>query len=161
MTTNAMAEMSKDTQEKLAKAILTEAMWMAFRTLVELIGSEGAINETRPHFRNAGHAFALNMTEMFRFQGNDIETIDEVIGLFEGITEMNPKEAEHTQVRIVKIGGPDCSYCGAPQEACIIAHEVMCQAICEQINPDFTCRFTQMVTKGDPICSWVIEKKKK
>jgi hypothetical protein len=42
-----------------------------------------------------------------------------------------------------------------------MAHEIGAEAICEQIDPEFTCRFTQMVTKGDPICSWVIEKKKK
>jgi predicted hydrocarbon binding protein len=35
------------------------------------------------------------------------------------------------------------------------------QAICEHINPDYTCNFTQMISAGDPICSWVIEKKKK
>ena len=33
--------------------------------------------------------------------------------------------------------------------------------VCESINPEYQCRFTQMIPKGDLICSYVIEKKKK
>jgi predicted hydrocarbon binding protein len=160
MTRNAICRLDEEAHEKIEKSMLIETYWMAIRALVDMIGSEGTISEVRPHFRNGGHAFALNMIKMFEIDGNDIEAIDEVTALYETIFDILSNESEHTTDRIERIG-TSCPFTGAPWEACVLGHEIMYQSICERINPDFTCRFTQMMSNGDPTCSWVIEKKKK
>jgi predicted hydrocarbon binding protein len=159
MTGNAVSRMTEEDRDKIAKSMLIETYWMAIRTMVDMIGSESTVEKVRPHFRNGGHAFALNMMQMFGIDGNDIETIDEVTSLFEHLFDSRTQELSHSPERIVKACA-DCPFAGAPPEACVLAHEMMYRSICEQINPNFDCRFTQMMTKGDPVCSWVIEKKK-
>jgi hypothetical protein len=160
MSREAIEKLNENDRVELRTGMHVEGFWMMVRLLVDMVGSEKAIEQARPHLRNGGQAFAINMKNMFGIERNDIEAIDEVTSLYDRIVGFGyPIEIEHSKDRIVRIG-KECPYSGAPKEACVLAHETGYQAICEQINPDYTCRFSQMVTKGDPICSWVIEKKK-
>jgi hypothetical protein len=150
-----------DLRTVIEKQFLMEGMFILTRILIDNIGSEATINEARPHMRNSGHAFAINMMKMFEIEGSDLDKIGEVCRLMEEIAgNMGHQEVERTDERIVLVS-TNCPWKEGHMENCVAGHEIMEQAICEEINPEYTCRFTQMITKGDPICSWVIEKKKK
>jgi predicted hydrocarbon binding protein len=161
MTRFALKQLDDDYKGNTEKSMLIELFWMALRSMLELHGSLDTLEEIRPHMRNGGHAFALNMINKFGIEGTDIERIDEVTWLAEAVTEMTTEEVGHTSDRIIRSGGTMCPWNGGPQESCIVCHEMFFQGICEQINPEYKCRFTQMIPLGDPVCSYVIEKKKK
>jgi len=145
----------------MEKQFLMEGMFILTRILIDNIGSEATINEARSHMRNAGHAFAINMMKMFEIEGSDLDKIGEVCHLMEEIAgNLGHQEVERTDQRIVLVS-INCPWKEGPKENCIAGHEMMEQAICEEINPEYTCRITQMISNGDPICSWVIEKNKK
>jgi predicted hydrocarbon binding protein len=145
----------------IEKQFLMEYTFILTRVLIDLIGSEATVNEVRPHVRNSGHAFAINMTKMFDIEGSDLDKIGEICHLMEEIAgNLSHQEIERTDERIVLVS-TSCPWKEGHKESCLTGHEMMEQAICEEINPEYTCRITQMITKGDPICSWVIEKKKK
>ena len=153
--------MDPEQRTSIEKQFLMETAFIYARTLIEMVGSEATINESRPHMRNAGHAFAINMLKMFDIKGSDLERIGEVCWLYEEFGgNTGHQEIERTEERIVRVS-TTCPWKDGHMEVCIGIHEIVPQAICEEINPDYTCRLTQMMTRGDPLCSWVIENKKK
>jgi len=149
-----------DLRAIIQKQFLMEGMFIMTRVLIDLIGSEATINEARPHMRHSGHAFAINMMKMFEIEGSDLNKIGEVCHLMEEIAgNSGHQEIERTDERIVLVS-VNCPWKEGHKEICIASHEIMEQAVCEEINPEYTCRITQMIPAGDSICSWVIEKKK-
>jgi len=141
--------------------IRTSWFQSTFMALMDVVDGQGAIDAMLPYARLAGQAFALNMIKLFDIQGDDIDKIGDVCLLNGEAVDYDMNEIERTKHRIVCVGGTKCHWRDNPKEACIAGHEMLFNEICQVINPEYECRFTQMITKGDPICSWVIEKKKK
>jgi hypothetical protein len=141
--------------------IRTSWFQSTFMALMDVVDGQGAIDTMRPYARLCGQAFALNMIKLFNIQGDDIDKIGDVCLLNGEAVDYDMNEIERTKQRIVSVGGTKCHWRDNPKEACIAGHEMLFNEICHVINPEYECRFTQMITKGDPICSWIIEKKKK
>jgi hypothetical protein len=144
----------------IEKEMWIEAYQVAIMALVDQGGSDSALNQLRPHMRMSGHAFSINMTKLFDIQGSDLDRIGDICYLFEKFYKHNLNEIERTPNRIVRVGGTQCPWQSNPKEGCMTGHEMFLNAVCESINPEYHCRFNQMIPKGDPICSYVIEKKK-
>jgi len=145
----------------IEKEMYIQAYQAAIMALVDEGGSESALNQLRPIMRMSGHAFSINMTKLFDVQGSDLERIGDLCYLYEKFYTHDLNEIERTQERIVRVGGTHCLWQGNPKEGCIGGHEMVLNGVCESINPEYHCRFTQMITKGDPLCSYIIEKKRK
>jgi hypothetical protein len=165
MTKKTIKEMTPDERAALSKSIYTEGMFLPIHALIDVLGSEGALGALRPYGRMSGHAFAMNMLEMFAIDGRNIDKIAEISELFElmtGTPEGIPHDldAESENDKIIRAGYLKCSNRAGPKEFCLYAHEMFLNGICEAIDPQFVCKFTQMITKGDPICSYIIEKKR-
>jgi hypothetical protein len=60
MTNLALRQLDEDYRSSNEKAMI-ELFWMALRSMLEKHGSIEALEEIRPHMRNGGHAFALNI----------------------------------------------------------------------------------------------------
>jgi len=145
----------------IEREMFIEAYQVAIMALVDMGDSEGALNFLRPHMRMSGNAFAINMTRLFDIQGNDLDKIGDLCFLYEKFYHHGLEEIERTPEMIIRVGGTQCPFQSSPKEGCMGGHEMVLNGVCESINPEYQCRFTQMIPKGDLICSYVIEKKKK
>lgn len=161
--------MKKDNIDKIStedwlaieNEMMIEAYQVAIMALVDQGGSESALDHLRPYMRMGGHAFSINMIKLFDIQGNDLEKIGSICHLYEKFYKHEMNEIEGTSGTIVRVGGTKCPWQSTLKEGCMAGHEMFLNAICEAINPEYGCRFNQMIPKGDPVCSWVIEKKKR
>jgi predicted hydrocarbon binding protein len=150
---------SEEEREKITKSLIAESWMVTYKVLEDLIGTEAALEEIRPYLHNAGYAFASNMRNLYKIEGNDIHTIGVVSALGNLFFEIDAREIEHTDDRIVVVC-TSCTWQNCPIGICRMGH-IWAQYYVEAVNPDYEERVTQMISKGDPICSWVIEKKKK
>jgi hypothetical protein len=142
------------------KEMWIAAYQVAMNTLVDQGGSESALSHLRPYIRMSAQAFSINMIKWFDIQGSDLDAIGDICQLYERFFRQESNEIERTRDRIVRVSGTQCPWRANPKEGCMTGHEMFLNEVCQAINPEYQCRFTQMITKGDPICSWVIEKKK-
>ncbi len=153
-------KISEEEWSAIEREMWIEAYQVAIMALVDMGDSEGALNFLGPYARMSGNAFAINMMKIFNIQGGDLDKIGSISDLYEEFYHHDMKEIETTKDGIVKVGGTKCPWQGNPKEGCIAGHEMVLNAVCEQMNSEYQCRFTQMIPKGDPICSYIIEKKK-
>ena len=156
-----MSRISKEEWLAIEREMAIEAYQVAIMALVDMGDSEGALNFLRPHMRMSGNAFAINMQRLFDIQGSDMEKIGRLCFLYEEFFHHGLEEVERTPEMLVRVGGTKCLWQGNPKEGCIGGHEMVLNGICEMINPDYQCRFTQMIPKGDLICSYAIERRRK
>ena len=154
-------KISKEEWLTLERMVPIQACQTFMNALLDQGGSESALNNIRPYMRLSGHAFSINMTRLFDIKGDDLDRIGDVCFLYERLFGYDMNEIERSSERLVRVGGIKCPWQGNPKEGCMAGHEMFFNAVCESINPEYECRFTQMITKGDPMCSYVIEKKKK
>jgi hypothetical protein len=160
-------DMTLEERDMVSKSILFEGLYFLTNVLFEKLGSKDAFEALRPFVLMSGHAFSINMHERFQIEGTDIERIADVTQLWIMLTgnsylqtHWGSQDVQIGHERIVRAGFINCSNIGAPKEFCKWSHELFLNGICEAINPEYECRFTQMITAGDPLCSYVIEKKK-
>lgn len=156
-----ISKISNEEWLAIEKEMFVEAYQVAITALVDMGDSEGALNFLRPHMRMSGHAFAINMTKLFDIQGSDLDRIGDLCFLYERFFHHDFDEINRTHEMIVRVGGTKCPWQSSPKEGCMSGHEMVLNGVCEIVNPEYQCRFTQMIPKGDPICSYVIERKKK
>jgi hypothetical protein len=155
------SEVSDEQWQALRENVRTLASQIALNAFLDVVDSDGVINSLRPYMQMSGKAFTINMINLFHIEGDDIDKMGDCCLLFHKIADHNMNEIERTKDRIVCAGGTRCHWRDNPKEMCITHNAIFLNSICEEINPEYELVFTQMITKGDPICSWVIEKKKK
>jgi len=143
----------------LEKEILRDFILIQVKTYVESVASTPAVEELRPPITEAGILFAESIVDLYEISGEDLNKIDEASHLYEEFLGIDHHEMNKTQDKIVRVGGTKCPWSSGQVESCMTVHEIFLNGICSKINPGFHCRFTQMITKGDPICCWIIEKK--
>jgi hypothetical protein len=143
----------------LEKEILRDFILIQIKTYVDSVASIPAIDELTPHINEAGQMFADSIVDLYEIKGDDLNKIDETSNLFEEFLGIDHHEMEKTREKIIRVGGSKCPWREGQMEACMAVHEIFLNGICSKINPEFQCRFTQMITKGDPICCWILEKK--
>lgn len=143
----------------MTKSLLAESWFVTLSVLEDSAGTEAAKEKLVPYLRNAGEAFAMNMRKRFGIEGNDIDALGVFCALANLLFEIEAKEVEHTDVRIVLVS-TNCPYRHCSPTVCWMGHtwhDFMVKAV----NPEYEERLMQMATRGDPICSWVVERKKK
>jgi hypothetical protein len=156
-------ELSLEERDFLERNIMGEGMLIEMAVLVKELGSEKALNALLPYARLSGRAFSINMHNIFEIEGSDTKRIADVSQFWDnlgGAADVS-QDIEISSDKIIRAGFLNCMYKSAVKEFCIWVHEMILNGVCEEINPEYECRFTQMVTKGDPMCSYIIEKKKK
>jgi hypothetical protein len=155
-------EISVEEWHNLEKRVVIEGYMINSMALVENLGSKGTIDALRPHARNSGNAFTINMQKMFKIEGSNIEKIAMTSQLWDMLTNASlvDQDIQVNSDKIIRAGFLDCAFKSAPIEVCMW-HQMLINGICEAIDPEFECRFMQMLPNGDPMCSYIIEKKKK
>lgn len=143
----------------LEKEIMRDFILIQVKTYVESVASIPAVDELRPPITEAGLLFADSIVDLYEIKGEDLSKIDETSHLYEEFIGVDHHEMEKTRDKIIRVGGSKCPWREGQMEACMAVHEIFLNGICSKINPEFQCRFTQMITKGDPICCWILEKK--
>jgi hypothetical protein len=165
MKERGISKVSQEERLAIERNMLHESLFIEINALTDKLGSEEALSTIRPYVRMSAQALTLNLQRIFGIEGSDIERIAEVSEVFESLTGSADipydYDIEKNSNRIIRAGYVNCLNIGGPKEFCILWHEMILNGICETINPEYECKFTQMITKGDPICSYVIEKKKK
>lgn len=155
-------DLSKEDYENLQKRILIEGMLIEMSALIDKLGTDGALEAVRPYVKMSAQAFIINMNELLRKEGTDVDKIAEATELWQILSgnATGVQEIDAGEDRIIRAGFLNCPAKSAPKEYCIFVHDMMLNGICEAINSEYHCRFTQRITEGDPICSYIIEKKK-
>ena len=144
----------------LEKEILRDFILIQIQTYVDSVASAPAVDELRPHIMEAGKMFADAIIDLYEIQGDDLNKIGEVTNLAEEFLGIDHIEMERTSSMIVRVGGSKCPWRTGQVEACKAVHEIFMNGMCTRVDPEHQCRFTQMITNGDPVCCWVLEKKK-
>ena len=155
-----ISKISEEEWLALKENVRVTALQYWVMALLDVVDSESAISAIQPYFRMSGQAFTINMIKIFNIQGDDIDRIGDVCFLYQKLFDSDMNEIERTKSKLVCAGGTKCHWRDSPKEICITGHEIFLNEFCQTINPEYECRFTQMITKGDPMCSWVIEKKR-
>jgi predicted hydrocarbon binding protein len=156
-----ISELSDEQWQALRENIRVVACQISVNAFLDVADSNSVINSTRPYFIMSGKAFAINIINLFHIEGDDIDKMGDCCLIFHKISDHDMNEIERTKDKIVCVGGTKCHWRDNPKEMCITHGAIFLNAVCEAINPEYECKFTHMITKGDPFCSWVIEKKKK
>jgi len=143
----------------LEKEILRDFILIQIKTYVDSVASMPAVDELRPHIMEAGKMFADSIVDLYEIKGDGLSKIGETSDLAEEFIGVDHQEMERTSEKIIRVGGSKCPWREGQMEACMAVHEIFLNGICANISPEYHCRFTQMITKGDPICCWVLEKK--
>jgi hypothetical protein len=145
--------------ERLRLRVLTETVWFLLDYLVPVVGSEEAMKRMGPALNGSGHAFAHNISEMFKLEGDDLEKIHLISNLYNDIFGGGAATTvESTDSSFTVHCSRDCPGCGGPMEYCRM-HPLVLNGICEHINPEYHVVFTRMRAEGNPACVWVCEKR--
>jgi hypothetical protein len=156
-----ICKISEEELLSIKENLRTTAYQTTFNALLDLGGNESAVNSIRPYIRLCGYAFAINMIRIFGIQGEDIDKIADVCFLDQKLFDYDLKEIERSKDKVIFVGGTKCHWRDNPLTGCITGHEMLLNEVCQAINPEYECRFTQMIPKGDPFCSFIVEKKRK
>jgi hypothetical protein len=162
MKKNIKDEISAEEWSALEKRVMIEGYMINLMALVESLGEEGAIEALRPHLANSSNAFAINIPRIFRIEGSIIERIAAISQLWDMLIGASPisQDIETFPDKVIRAGFTNCVYISGPKVSCVM-HRMIIEGLCEAIDPAFECRFMQIIPNGDPMCSYVIEKKKK
>jgi len=125
--------------------------------LVEKHGQEEALEILRPYMEKLGESAPI-FAEMMGIEGNDAMTIASIFCLYEEqVLKVDGKVTEVSPDRVVK-QSMKCPFQNLTSGFCW-AFTIMAEGMAEAINPDYKLTVTQMMTQGDPMCEWVVEKK--
>jgi hypothetical protein len=153
-----VTDLSVEERTAIEKGMISSGAMSLTMAFLEKCSSEEFLDAMGPYARMASHSFTLNMHEWFGIEGNDMERIADVCHLYDMLMAGGMKEVERSAESIVRIAS-DCPFRSYPKENCIWAHEMFLSGFCDTINPDYECRFSQMITRGDPVCIYTIRRK--
>jgi predicted hydrocarbon binding protein len=149
--------LSPEEVEWMSKSIMAEGWIFTFVVLEEALGRDAAMERLRPHIRNAGHAFASTIKERYRIDGNDIQAIAAVHGIACEVTGLQISEDERSD-RAMVWKCERCVWKSSHIGICLMGH-MWASYIIEAVDPRYEYQMLKMMTRGDPFCSWKIEKK--
>ena len=142
---------------QLALATWGQMYDFSFQALAEKFGAEESLNILRPHLEKVGEQAPI-FAEMMGIKGNDAIAIASLFCLYEEqVLKVEGKIVEQSSDRVVKESSK-CPFQGLSSGFCE-AFTCISQGMAKAINPDFTVTLTKAMTKGDPICEWIVEKK--
>jgi predicted ArsR family transcriptional regulator len=144
-----------------AAALMSESMvkwWLgALGTMVHVMGSENAMKAYGPVMRGIGKEKMEEMNKQLNITSKDAIALGSVVNLWEDMMGIQGRVEEATPNRVVKVNTV-CPLSKAPHEACK-ALDCAIHGMRDVVSPDFKFTSTHLMTKGDPYCRWVIERK--
>jgi hypothetical protein len=133
---------------------MCDALVQAF---VKKYGKDEALTMLRADLQKLGEPAPL-FAQMMGIEGKDALTIASIFCLYEGqILKVEGKVTEASPERVVK-QSTQCPFQGLSSGFCL-AFTIMAEGMAAAINPEYKLTVTQMMTDGDPICEWIVEKK--
>lgn len=142
---------------QLALATWGQMCDATLRALVDKFGAEETMATLRSHLEQTGEPAPI-FAEMMGIQGNDAMSIASIFCLYEGqILSVEGEVTEASPERVVK-RSTKCPFQSLSPAFCE-AFTIMAEGMARAINPEYTIVTTQMMTRGDPVCEWVVEKR--
>jgi predicted ArsR family transcriptional regulator len=127
------------------------------QVFVDKYGMDEALKMLRPYLEKLGEPAPV-FAEMMGIEGNDAMAIASIFCLYEGqILKVEGEVTEASPDRVVK-RSTNCPFQNLSSGFCW-AFTIMAEGMAKAINPDYELKVTQMMTEGDPVCEWVVEKK--
>jgi predicted hydrocarbon binding protein len=149
--------------EAQQQAMLVEAMsgwWLAaLGTLVKTLGPEAAMKAYGPAMREIGKQKTAEMVQKMGSPGSDAIGLASLVDFWEEAMGIEGKVIEVSPEKVVKIN-TKCPMSKTMPEVCV-SMECAVLGFSDVLNPEFHMRATHMMTKGDPHCEWVVERKAK
>ncbi|MCG7845190.1 MAG: L-2-amino-thiazoline-4-carboxylic acid hydrolase [Methanomassiliicoccales archaeon] len=149
--------MSRDEKD----AMLSEAMsqwWLgAIGTMMKTMGPEETMKAYGPTMRQIGRDWATRFVKEKGYKGNDAIATASVIRMWEKMMGIEGKVLEASPNRVV-VKNTKCPLSGAMPQACS-SLECAIWGHLDVISPGYRFVSKHHMTKGDPYCEWVIEKK--
>ncbi len=128
------------------------------KALTDKFGSEEALKLIRPYFYEQGKMMA-NFAPLLGIKGNDAIAIATFIRFFEEkLMQIKGTVTEATPDRVVAVN-TKCIFKDCIPEACLQFQNTV-DGMIDVINPDYSWRMTKLLTRGEDVCEWIIEKKK-
>jgi predicted hydrocarbon binding protein len=157
-----MAELPKyEVSPQEGAALMSETMikwWLAaVGTMTHVMGSENAMKAYGPVMKMIGKESTEELNKKLNINSKDAIALGSLVNFWEGMMGIEGRIEEASPKRVVKVI-TGCPLSKAPYEAC---HSLTCacQGMSEVVSPDFKFHATHFMTKGDPYCRWVVEKK--
>jgi hypothetical protein len=156
MTEMKTPSLKQEEAHQLAIATWGQMYDYSLRTLVEKYGIEETLAILRPGLEKVGEQAPI-FAQMMGIPGKDAITIGSLFCLFEGsVVKVEGKVTAMTPERVVK-ESYRCPLQGLSTGFCR-AFTMVAEGMAKSINPEFKVTVTKMMTQGDPICEWIIEK---
>ena len=127
-----------------------------FQALADKLGKDEALEFLRPYLEKIGEAAPL-FAEMMGIEGNDAVAIASLFCLYEEqVLKIEGRVTEVGPNRVVK-ESTKCPFQGLSSGFCW-AFTGVAEGMAKAVNPDFKVTVTKLMTEGDAICEWVVEK---
>lgn len=129
----------------------------AHQALVDKFGAEEALEILRPYLAKIGEGAPI-FAEMMGITGKDAASIASLFCLYEGqVCNIEGEVTEASPNRVVK-ESTKCPFQSLSPDFCR-AFTIMAIGMTEAINPEYKLTTPFMMTAGDPICQWIVEKR--
>jgi predicted ArsR family transcriptional regulator len=157
-----MAKLPKfEVSPQEATALMSDAMvkwWLgALGTMTHVMGSENAMKAYGPVMRQMGKETMEETNKKLNITSRDAIALGSAVNLWEDMMGIQGRIDEATSNRVVKVITV-CPFSKAPHEACQ-SLACACQGMGDVVSPGYKFNATHFMTKGDPYCRWVVEKK--
>jgi hypothetical protein len=152
MEENHPTVMSEDEMTNQAFQLLTEFSSNTLQALIDVAGSEKAIELKRPYFYHHGKAGALSIGKRLGVTENDMSDVI-LAGRF--VSWVLRKETHTVGVPTEGFSRSEVSSCpfqDGPAEFCELFDIITAKGFSEEIGPDYEYSCEQMMTRGAPIC---------
>ena len=129
----------------------------SFQALADKLGKDEALKLLKPYLEKVGEPSPI-FAEMMGIEGNDAVTIASLFCLYEEqILKVEGKVTELSPDRVVK-QSTACPFQGLTSGFCW-AFTAIAEGMAKAINPEYKVTVTKLMTEGDSLCEWVVEKK--
>ena len=157
MTEIKLPVLDNEEAQQLALATWGQMYDFTFQAVVEKFGDEEALNILRPYLEKVGEQAPM-FAEMMGIKGNDAIAIASLFCLYEEqVLKVEGKITEQGPDRVVKESFK-CPFQGLSLGFCQ-AFTCISEGMAKAINPDYKVILTKAMTKGDPVCEWIVEKR--
>ena len=150
-------EVSLEEAQQLAVITWGQMYDASFRALAEKLGQDEALEIMRPYLEKVGEPAPI-FAQMKGIEGNDARAIASLFCLYEEkVLNVEGEVTESSPERVVK-QSTKCPFQEMSSGFCW-AFTSIAEGMAKAINPEYKVSVTRMMTEGDSLCEWVVEKK--
>ena len=150
-------EVSPEEAQQLAVITWGQMYDASFRALAEKLGQDEALAIMRPYLEKVGEPAPI-FAQMKGIEGTDARAIASLFCLYEEkVLNVEGEVTESSPERVVK-QSTKCPFQDMSSGFCW-AFTSIAEGMAKTINPEYKVSVTRMMTEGDSLCEWVVEKK--